>query len=59
MTEHKHEEETRTGKVRAFVGHYGGPYFTVEFEHNSKLGAYTATLINGEVQEIHWRKTDD
>jgi hypothetical protein len=56
VTEYPDEEETRTGRCWANVGDSIPMFSRAMPPPLSAFGTYTATLVNGEVQEIHWRK---
>jgi hypothetical protein len=58
VTEYPDEEETRTGRFEAYVCSDGIPEFFLPGGTSLDLprGTCTSTIVNGEVQEIRWRK---
>jgi hypothetical protein len=56
VTEYPDEEETRTGRCKASLFHERPEFWGENTPGKLPVGTYTATIVNGEVQEIHWRK---
>jgi hypothetical protein len=56
VTKYPDEEETRTGRCKASLFHERPEFWGENTPGKLPVGAYTATIVNGEVQEIHWRK---